>query len=72
MSKDMDKVYNPEAMESERYQYWVESGCFQPQGEGDPFSVVIPPPNVTGVLHMGHALNITLQDCLVRYKRMNG
>ncbi len=72
MSKDMDKVYNPEAMESERYQYWVESGCFQPQGEGDPFSVVIPPPNVTGVLHMGHALNITLQDSLVRYKRMNG
>ena len=53
---------------------WEEAGCFtaDPNAEGEPYSIVIPPPNVTGSLHMGHALNNTLQDVLIRYKRMDG
>ena len=51
---------------------WEQAGCFKPSGEGEPFCVVIPPPNVTGSLHMGHALNNTLQDILVRFNRMRG
>ncbi len=56
------------------YKAWEEAGCFEadPQAEGEPYSIVIPPPNVTGSLHMGHALNNTLQDVLIRYKRMDG
>lgn len=68
----MEKTYNPKEIESQLYAHWEQAGYFAPTGKGIPFSVVIPPPNVTGVLHMGHALNMTLQDVVVRYKRMQG
>lgn len=69
---ELEKVFNPKAIEDPIYQEWESNGYFKPNGTGKPFSVVQPPPNVTGILHMGHALNITLQDIIVRYKRMNG
>ena len=74
MRKQLEKTYDPSAFEERIYQDWCENGYFSP--DPDPakpaFSVVIPPPNVTGQLHMGHALDETLQDILVRYKRMQG
>ncbi len=72
-SSDMPKAYNPKDFEDRIYKYWMDNGCFKPKEEGkDPFVIVIPPPNVTGVLHMGHGLNNILQDVLIRYHRMNG
>ncbi len=69
----LTKAYNHQDVEAKWYTYWVNSGLFEPVQEGDRyFSIVIPPPNVTGSLHMGHALNNTLQDILCRYKRMDG
>jgi valyl-tRNA synthetase len=69
----LDKAYSHKPIEAKWYAHWTESGAFKPaQGEGPYFSIVIPPPNVTGSLHMGHALNNTLQDILCRYKRMDG
>ena len=70
----MPKGYEPKDVESRWYQYWEENNLFQAQSrsEQEPFCIVIPPPNVTGSLHMGHALNNTLQDILCRYKRMKG
>ncbi|RAP34349.1 valine--tRNA ligase [Candidatus Marinamargulisbacteria bacterium SCGC AG-439-L15] len=68
----LEKAYAPEKMEADLYEWWEKEGHFKPSAEGTPFSVVVPPPNVTGVLHMGHALNITLQDIIIRYKRMTG
>ena len=72
--KNLDKVYNPKDFEQKIYEMWSENGYFTADATSKkpPFSVVIPPPNVTGQLHMGHALNVTLQDILVRYKRMAG
>ena len=65
--------YNPAEVESKWYQYWLEHGCFKSKPDGrEPYTVVIPPPNVTGVLHMGHMLNNTIQDILVRRARMQG
>ncbi len=74
MKKELPKTYDPAAIEEKWYQYWESQGYFKPDpDENKPsFSVVIPPPNVTGQLHMGHALNNTLQDILVRTKRMQG
>ncbi len=74
MSKEIAKVYEPRAVEDRWYREWVERGYFhaEPDDGLAPFSIVIPPPNVTGVLHMGHALNNTLQDALCRWKRMKG
>jgi valyl-tRNA synthetase len=71
---DFPKSYNPEDAERRWYDFWVEEGLFRPEAtaEGAPYSIVIPPPNVTGSLHMGHALNATLQDVLIRWKRMLG
>ena len=71
---ELPKSYNPKDFEERIYAMWKEGGYFAPRNtEGaDPFVVVIPPPNVTGVLHMGHGLNISLQDILVRYWRMKG
>ncbi len=70
----MEKTYDPKQVEAKWYEYWESNGCFH--GEVDetkePFCVVIPPPNVTGQLHMGHALDNTMQDILVRWKRMQG
>ena len=69
---ELEKAYNPKDFEDRIYSEWKEKGEFAPKdGEGH-FSVVMPPPNVTGVLHMGHALNNNLQDIIVRYKRMKG
>jgi valyl-tRNA synthetase len=74
MSRELAKVYEPKAVEDRWYRVWVERGYFHadPAKGGPAFSIVIPPPNVTGVLHMGHALNNTLQDVLVRWRRMHG
>lgn len=68
----MDKNYNPNTLEQAWYKIWEESGYFAPRGKGDPFSIVIPPPNVTGSLHMGHGFQLSLMDALIRYQRMQG
>ncbi|OFX05147.1 MAG: valine--tRNA ligase [Alphaproteobacteria bacterium RIFCSPHIGHO2_12_FULL_63_12] len=68
----LDKAFDPAAAEPRLYEAWETSGVFKPSGEGKPFTIVIPPPNVTGSLHMGHALNNTLQDVLCRFERMRG
>jgi valyl-tRNA synthetase len=70
----LDKTYDPTLVEKRWYPFWLEKGYFRPEQNpaGQPFSMVIPPPNITGSLHMGHALNNTLQDILCRYKRMDG
>ena len=70
---ELSKSYNPKDFEDKIYSSWVDGKCFGPQKEGcEHFSVVMPPPNVTGILHMGHALNNNLQDIIVRYQRMQG
>src|SRR3989338_4775047 len=73
-TKELDKLYNPKTVEEKWSNYWLEKGLFKADADSKkpPFSMVIPPPNVTGSLHMGHALNNTLQDILARYKRMQG
>ena len=70
----LDQRFDPQGAEQRIYQRWEEEGCFRPSGDtsAEAYSIVIPPPNVTGVLHMGHALNNTLQDILVRFERMRG
>ncbi len=74
MKKELPKVYEPQQVESRIYESWMEGRCFtaEPDPEKEPFSIVMPPPNVTGQLHMGHALDATLQDILTRFKRMQG
>ncbi|HVI57304.1 MAG TPA: valine--tRNA ligase [Luteimonas sp.] len=64
--------YDPKAFESRLYAQWESSGAFAPQGDGPAYTILLPPPNVTGTLHMGHAFQHTLQDALVRYHRMRG
>jgi len=64
--------YEPKSFESRLYAEWEASGCFKPSGQGVPYSILLPPPNVTGTLHMGHAFQHTLMDALVRYHRMRG
>ena len=68
------KSYEPQAIEQKWYDFWLRKGLFKPEvnPSGEPYCIVIPPPNVTGSLHMGHALNATLQDVLIRWKRMHG
>ncbi|PHR91123.1 MAG: valine--tRNA ligase [Robiginitomaculum sp.] len=70
----LDKSFNPQDAEPRIYKRWEESGAFKPKYDPDlePYCIVIPPPNVTGSLHMGHALNVTLQDVLIRFERMRG
>ena len=68
----MDKTYNPKELESRIYASWEDSGYFSPSKSGDPFCIVIPPPNVTGTLHMGHAFQDTIMDIIIRYQRMKG
>ncbi len=72
--KELPKVYEPQQVESSIYEMWLENDCFKatPDPDKKPYSIVMPPPNVTGQLHMGHALDATLQDILTRYKRMQG
>lgn len=68
----MDKTYQPDAIETRWYQQWESAGHFAPSGNGESFCLMIPPPNVTGSLHMGHAFQDTIMDTLVRYRRMQG
>ena len=74
MNTELPKVYEPQEAEARIYKKWEQSGCFK--GHRDPkkkpFTIVMPPPNVTGQLHMGHAMDSTLQDILTRFKRMQG
>ncbi|MGO9578653.1 MAG: valine--tRNA ligase [Desulfobaccales bacterium] len=74
MAEILEKVYDPQRIEAKWYQYWEEHGFFHAKADGAKpgYCIVIPPPNVTGSLHMGHALNNTLQDILIRFKRMDG
>ena len=74
MSKELAKLYDPKDFEDRIYKYWNDSGCFKAtvDKKKKPYTIVIPPPNITGQLHMGHALDETLQDILIRYKRMSG
>ena len=74
MNKELPKVYEPQQVESRIYQMWMDGDCFNgdPDPKKKPFSISMPPPNVTGQLHMGHALDCTLQDILIRFKRMQG
>jgi len=75
MSKEIPKAYNPGESEGKIYKLWEESGYFNPdklETEGKPYSMVMPPPNVTGVLHAGHALMLTIEDIIIRFKRMQG
>ena len=74
MKKELPKVYEPREVEGRVYEMWEKNGCFEGHRDPDkrPFTIVMPPPNVTGQLHMGHALDCTLQDILTRFKRMQG
>ena len=74
MAKELKKVYEPQEVEDRLYAHWEERGCFKAdnKSEKEPFTVVIPPPNVTGQLHMGHAMDETIQDILIRYKKLRG
>ena len=74
MKKELPKVYEPQEVESRVYEMWEKNGCFKGHRDPDkkPFTIVMPPPNVTGQLHMGHAMDSTLQDILIRFKRMQG
>ncbi|MEE4660458.1 MAG: valine--tRNA ligase [Halieaceae bacterium] len=68
----MDKTFQPSDIESRWYEYWENAGYFAPSGEGTPYSIMIPPPNVTGSLHMGHGFQEAIMDALIRYHRMRG
>jgi len=68
----MDKTYSPAAIEQRIYARWEQQACFQPSGRGTPYCIMIPPPNVTGTLHMGHAFQDTIMDALTRLHRMRG
>ena len=72
--KELPKIYDPTQVEGRIYDFWMDGGWFRADRGGDkkPFTIVMPPPNVTGQLHMGHAMDCTLQDILIRYKRMQG
>ncbi len=81
MPKELDKAYEPKKFEEDIYKRWEESGFFNPDvcvekgvtaADADPFTIVLPPPNVTGTLHMGHAAMLAIEDCMVRYHRMKG
>ena len=74
MTRELPKIYEPQQVEDRIYKMWEEGGFFKPQGKADakPFTIVMPPPNVTGQLHMGHAMVATLQYTLIRFKRMQG
>lgn len=73
MKKELPKIYNPQEIEDKIYQKWEQSGFFSPDNlSGEPYSIMMPPPNVTGVLHLGHAMENTLLDIMARYQRMQG
>ena len=74
MSKELEKNYNPSEIEDRLYHKWLEKKYFHAEVNRDkkPFTIVMPPPNITGKLHMGHALDNTMQDIIIRFKRMQG
>lgn len=74
MKQELPKTYDPSQVEAKWYEHWEQSGCFKsaPNPDKEPYCIVIPPPNITGKLHMGHAIDETLQDVIIRYKRMCG
>ena len=74
MAKEMAKAYNPKEVEDKIYDFWMEGNYFHAEVDKDkrPYTIVMPPPNITGQLHMGHALDNTLQDILIRWRRMQG
>ena len=74
MNKELEKNYNPSEIEDRLYQKWLDKKYFHAEVDRSktPFTIVIPPPNITGKLHMGHALDETLQDILIRFKKMQG
>ncbi|MDR7135187.1 valyl-tRNA synthetase [Lysobacter niastensis] len=72
MTHTLAPSYDPKQFEARLYEEWERSGVFQPSGKGEPYTILLPPPNVTGTLHMGHAFQHTLQDALIRYHRMRG
>ena len=74
MEKNLAKNYDPRDFEERIYEMWESKGCFKAEADENknPFTIVMPPPNITGQLHMGHALDQTLQDVLTRWKRMQG
>ena len=73
---ELDKAYDAAKYEAEAYKQWIDSGYFNPDNlpnsNGEPFTIIMPPPNVTGTMHIGHALGVTIQDILIRYRRMQG
>src|SRR5687768_11343291 len=73
-SSSMNKTYDQQSVESKWYKIWEEAGYFKPEinPNGKPYTMILPPPNVTGNLHMGHALMLTIEDILIRYHRMLG
>ncbi len=68
----MEKSFDPKSLEAKWYAQWEASGMFAPSGDGEPYCILLPPPNVTGTLHMGHAFQMTIMDALIRYQRMHG
>ena len=74
MSKELAKTYDPHGLEDRIYKNWLDKKYFHAEVDHSkkPFTIVIPPPNITGQLHMGHALDNTMQDILIRFKRMQG
>ncbi len=74
MKKELSKTYDPAKFEDKIYKFWIDNNCFRAEVDSKkkPYTIVIPPPNITGQLHMGHALDETLQDILIRWKRMSG
>ncbi|MGH2728271.1 MAG: class I tRNA ligase family protein, partial [Actinomycetota bacterium] len=72
MSQELSKAYDPHGVEQRVYDEWEKAGLFTPSGDGEPFCIVLPPPNVTGILHMGHALDHSVMDAIIRRRRMQG
>ncbi len=74
MDKELSKTYDPHKVEDKLYKYWETSGYFKADVDKNkkPYTIVMPPPNITGKLHMGHALDQTMQDIIIRHKRMQG
>lgn len=70
--ENLDKKYDPRIVEEGRYDFWLENDLFKPRLTGKPFCIILPPPNVTGHLHLGHAWDASMQDCLIRFKRLMG
>src|ERR1700693_2916442 len=70
--EEMPKAYNPAAVEARLYEMWESAGYFTPRPDGEPYTIIMPPPNLTGELHLGHAMMDTVEDILIRWRRMQG